>query len=174
MKTLIFPGFSIKNKDWAYEMKIILEPKFQVEVVEWEHWSTGNTDFANWNEWIEKEIPRVLNQIQGEKVNILAKSIGTLMTMNILKVNPNIINKLFICGIPLHDIDKTDKLKYKFLINFPKDRLICIQNKNDNHGAYEEVKTFLNEINPEIKIITKPRDDHDYPYPEDFINFLAD
>lgn len=174
MKTIILPGFSIKNKDWASEMKKILVSKFQVEVVDWEHWSTGNTDFANWNEWTEKEIPRVLNQIQGEKVNILAKSIGTLMAMNILELKSNIVNKLFICGIPLHDIDETDKLKYKSLKNFPNDKLICIQNKNDNHGTYEDVKVFLSNINSEIKIISKPRDNHDYPYPEEFINFLAD
>lgn len=173
MKTLILPGFSTKNKDWAYEMKKIIESKFSIEVIEWGHWSTGNIDFANWNEWIENEIPRVLNQFKGEKVNILAKSIGTLVVMNILKLKPNVANKLFICGIPLHDIEETDKLKYKFLKNFSKDKIICIQNENDNHGTYEEVRAFLNEINPEIKIISKPRDNHEYPYPEEFINFLV-
>lgn len=174
MKTLILPGFSTKNKDWANEMKKILELKFFVEVIEWEHWSTGNTDFDNWNEWIEQETPKVLNRVQGEKVNILAKSIGTLMAMNILKIKPNVVNKLFICGIPLHDIQKTDRLKYKSLRNFPKDKVICIQNINDSHGTYEEVKTFLNEIDSEVKIISKPRGDHDYPYPKVFINFLVD
>lgn len=47
MKTLILPGFSIKNKDWANETKKILEIRFFTEVFEWEHWSTGDTDFTN-------------------------------------------------------------------------------------------------------------------------------
>lgn len=173
MKTLIFPGFSLKNKDWACEMKKSLDSKFSTEVVEWEHWTSGNTNFANWNEWLEKETPRVLSQIGEEQVNILAKSIGTLIAMNILKMKPNLINKLFICGIPLNDIEDNDKLSYKILKGFSQERIICIQNENDNHGSFSEANKFLDSINPTIKIISKPRDDHDYPYPEEFINFLS-
>lgn len=173
MKILIFPGFSLKNKDWAYEMKKALDPKLQTEVVEWEHWSSGNTDFANWNEWLEKETPRVLSQIGKEQFNILAKSIGTLVAMDILKMKPNLINKLFICGIPLNDIEENDKGSYKMLKNFPQEKVICVQNENDNHGSFSETKEFLCSINPNIKIISKSRDDHDYPYPKEFINFLS-
>ncbi|KKR10140.1 MAG: hypothetical protein A3D24_01565 [Candidatus Blackburnbacteria bacterium RIFCSPHIGHO2_02_FULL_39_13] len=173
MKTLIFPGFSLKNKDWAYEMKKAINHKLLAEVVEWEHWISGNTHFANWSEWIEKEIPRVLRQIEDEQVNILAKSIGTLVAMNILKTKPNLINKLFICGIPLNDIEENDKLLYKALKDFPQEKIICIQNENDNHGSFTEAKKFLDSINPNIKIISKPRDDHDYPYPEEFISFFS-
>lgn len=174
MKTLIFPGFSLKNKDWAYEMKKALDSKLQTEVVEWEHWTSGRTDFANWTEWVEKEKPRVLRQIGETQVNILAKSIGTLIAMNILKTKPNLINKLFISGIPLNDIEENDKESYKVLRDFPNDRTICIQNENDNHGSFDETKKFLDFINPNIKIISKPRDDHDYPYPQEFINFFSE
>lgn len=174
MKTLIFPGFSLKNKDWAYEMKKSLDSKLSTEVVEWEHWTSGNTDFASWSEWLEKETPRVLKQIGDGQVNVLAKSIGTLVIMNILKMKPNLINKLFICGIPLNDIKENDKLLYKILNYFPGEKIICIQNENDNHGSFSEAKKFLNSINSNIKIISKPRDDHDYPYSEEFINFLSE
>ncbi len=174
MKTLIFPGFSLKNKDWAYEMKKDLNPNFPSEVVEWEHWTSGNTDFANWTEWLEKETPKVLMEIGDEQINVLAKSIGTLVAMNILKTKPNQINKLFICGIPLNDIEKDDKLSYKVLKDFPREKIVCIQNENDNHGSFNEAKKFLDSINPNIKIISKPRNDHDYPYPKEFINFLGE
>lgn len=172
MKTLILPGFSVKNKDWAYEVKNKISPKFLTEIVEWEHWTIKDTSFANWQEWLDNEIPRVLNQIKEDKVNILAKSIGTLIAVNVLKEKPNLINKLFICGIPLRDMEATDKENYKVLKDFPVDKIMCIQNENDNHGSFVEAEGFLHSINPKIKIISKPRDDHNYPYPEEFVVFL--
>jgi pimeloyl-ACP methyl ester carboxylesterase len=174
MRTFILPGFSLKNRDWAYQIKEALVSKLPVEVVEWEHWNSGNTDFASWAEWLKRETSRVLNQIGEEKVNILAKSAGTLVAMNVLKTKPSLINKLLLCGIPIRDVSEGDKVMYEMLKNFSGDKVICIQNENDNHGNFREVKEFLDSINPEIEIVSKPRDDHEYPYPDEFMKFLSE
>lgn len=173
MKTFILPGFSLKNKDWAYQVKESLEQKLQVEVIEWEHWTTGDANFANWSEWLEKETPRVLKQFGEEQVNILAKSIGTLVAMNVLKTKPNAVNKIFLNGIPLNDIEDNDKLAYEILKEIPEEKIMLIQNENDNHGNYSEAEKFVHSINPKIKVVSKPRDDHDYPYPKEFTEFFS-
>ncbi|HEX6976861.1 MAG TPA: alpha/beta family hydrolase [Patescibacteria group bacterium] len=172
MKTMILPGFSIKNKDWAYETKKALEPEIPAEVVEWDHWTTNNTSFADWGEWMKVEVSRVAKKMEGEKLNILAKSIGTAVAMNILKTNPNTVNKLVLCGIPLRDLGEEEKKSYQILKTFPDNNFICIQNEQDNHGSFEEIREFLHSINPNLKVISKPADTHDYPYSEEFTNAL--
>jgi pimeloyl-ACP methyl ester carboxylesterase len=169
MYTLILPGFSPKNKDWALDTKSKLQTLGVTQIIFWEHWQTGNAE----PEWIVKETKKILNDIGDRKINIIAKSIGTLVAMYILNQNPNLINKLILCGIPMGDLAMGDDIHYQSLSKFPKKRLLCIQNENDDHGSFLQVKKFMESIDPEIKVISKARSDHEYPYAEDFQNFLT-
>ena len=167
MERLILPGFSAKNKIWAEEIKENLGAEIPTVVINWAHWETGQAEKG----WIGKEAEKILQEYEGQKVNLIAKSVGTAVAMAILR-KPNFVDKLILCGVPLLDLDDEDKKYYEVLKDFPTDQILCIQNSDDNHGTYEEVKAFLASINPQIPIITKPRSDHEYPYPDDFRQFL--
>jgi len=167
MRTIILPGFSVTNKEWAEEIKNNLDLTFPTSVYYWKHWESGKTEA----QWVENEANRIISDTQKE-VNVIAKSIGTAVAMVILKLKPELINKIILCGVPIYDLREEDSKYYDVLVNFPTDKILCIQNIDDTHGSYEEVEKFLHSFNPNLKIISKPRSDHEYPYSEDFINFL--
>ena len=165
MKTIILPGFSLKNKDWAYAAKYNL-PEIEIMVHEWFHWITeSDSDFS-----IEQEVSRLNIK---EPINIIAKSIGTLIVVNMLKQNKeNKINKIIFNGIPLNDLKEEDFEVYKVLKDFDLDKTLFIQNEEDIHGNHKEVSEFLKKINPKVKVISKPGDTHEYPYWDEFRDFL--
>ncbi len=91
-----------------------------------------------------------------------------------LEQHPNAFNKIIICGLPLNDLDESDKEHYKVLTTIPEDRLLVIQNDHDDHGNYAQVREFLDSIDCEnIQIISRPASDHNYPYWDDFRDFLT-
>lgn len=166
MRTIILPGQSIKNKAWAEEIaKQIGLTNF--EIINWEHWKDGSDRPLD----IELETRKVLDAIGSQDVQILAKSIGTLITAKILEKIPSQITKIILCGLPLNFLNE-EKSAYKIFADFAADKIIVIQNENDTAGLFSEAKDFFYKINPKIPIISKPRADHSYPYPEDFRNFL--
>lgn len=163
MRTLVLPGYSIKNKDWAYEVKNRLQG-FDVEVVEWLHWNNEKIKFDP-----EKEAERIVGEVGEETINVVAKSLGTLSSCYLI---PNIkINKIIFCGIPLNDMDENDHAQYEVLKGLEK-KIVIFQNSEDTHGSFNEIKEFIGKINPLIKIIEKPGSTHDYPYYEDFKKVL--
>lgn len=93
--------------------------------------------------------------------------------MVVLKLKPELINKIILCGIPIRDFLKGDEKYFEPLKKFPSDKILCIQNKDDNNGSYEEVDKFLHSLNPNLKIISQPRSDHEYPYLDEFVDFLS-
>ena len=168
MKTYILPGFSEKNKNWVDETVNELTPLILAKGIYWQHWSSGQVKDG----WIEKEAQKIIIDSNNEKINIISKSVGTMVCLEIIKSQPQLVNKIILCGIPLADFLPGDEKRYKELKNFSPNNVLCIQNSKDNHGSYAEAKAFVYKINPNIKIISKSRDDHHYPYPKDFINFL--
>jgi len=56
---------------------------------------------------------------------------------------------------------------------FDPDKVIIFQNENDPHGKPGQIKTLVGQVSPNIKVETKPRSDHEYPYPADFIAFIS-
>ena len=162
MKTIILPGYSHKNKEWAEEVAKNIPDS---EVYEWKHWSDLNVKFS-----AKEEAENVRKIITAGDTSIIAKSIGTLVAVMTLK---NIkVNKVVFCGVPVNDINDDEKYEYKILADFPAEKIIVFQNSEDEHGKFEEVRNFLSQINPLIKIVEKPGGTHDYPYYEGFKEFL--
>jgi len=167
MNTLILPGYSSKNKDWAEEIKRRLAPKIVSRIIYWSHWETGQFEEG----WIEKEVEKILDS-EKSQINVIAKSIGTIVAMKILKLKPQLINKIILCGIPIYDFKPGDGKFYQVMESISADNILCLQNENDNHGSFIDVEKFIHAINQKVKIVSKPRSDHDYPYSDDFIKFL--
>jgi len=167
IQTIILPGYSEKNKAWAEGIKAELEPEIPITVTYWPHWSGEEGKDG----WITQEADKILQQIK-DQVNIISKSVGTLVAAQIVDTDSTKVDKLILCGIPIKNISQEDRDSYKTLQKLLPEKVLVIQNENDHTGSYEQVVAFIQAINPSIRVISKPRDDHEYPYQEDFKEFL--
>jgi predicted alpha/beta hydrolase family esterase len=168
METIILPGFSSKNKDWADDIREKLKGVVPATVIEWKHWQTGKAEAG----WLDTEAKEICSNIR-EPINILAKSMGTVVAMMVLKLKPEYINKIILCGVPINDFLEGDQKYYGPLKEISSEKFVCYQNEKDNHGSYQEVEKFIHSLNQKINIVSKPRSDHEYPYPDEFIDFLT-
>ncbi len=160
MQTLILPGYSKENKDWVDQVAQKLETKDTVRPFYWMHWTDETKKFDS-----QDKADLIAKHLRGESAYIIAKSLGTLVACKLIKLVPDKIEKVILCGIPLHDINSEDVELIKSSINSLKDKITIFQNDNDPHGSYEEVKDFGN-------VIKKESSDHNYPYFEDFNKIL--
>ena len=169
MKTIILPGYSVHNRKWAEEIAVNLRKKIGNEVVvhKWRHWKDPSVSLS-----ISKEIKKIIEEIGKEKVNIIAKSLGILVLTHFLS-NGGIVNKLILCGIPLHDISDEDTQRFKTLSTVPLQNIILFQNEYDPHGSFTQISSFAGKIGLDVELVKKPGDDHNYPYYEDFREFLG-
>lgn len=162
MKTIILPGYSPRNKVWADEVKKNLEGEAFVH--EWEHWKGGAMS-------VKRELERMMAEVGTEELSIIAKSVGTRVAMQFLLRKTNKIEKIILCGIPTVS-DENAQLFIQALENFPPKNIIVFQNEKDPFATSKEVKEFMGKANSEISVIGKPANTHDYPYFEDFEDFL--
>ena len=133
----------------------------QIRPIYWDHWDDDSQKFD-----VKEKADLIERHSKGEKINIIAKSIGTLVASLIIEKIPNQINKVVFCGIPVNDL-KTEEIEtIKRSISSLGDKALIIQNDKDPHGIFDQVKSFG-------KVISKPADNHDYPYYEEFQNFFS-
>ena len=164
MKTLILPGYSAHNRDWALEIARELEA---AEVHEWAHWKTGGRMDPT------QELKAILGKITGRRVNLLAKSVGCRMAARSILQNPAAVEKAVFCGIPSTDRESVEDMQRVAAV-MPAGRILVVQNTADPYTPFETIEEIFREINPAIPVQERPRDDHHYPYPEDFKAFLED
>lgn len=157
MKTIILPGYSLHNKEWAEEVG--------GTVHYWRHWSKGGSFSLGY------EVGKILEEVKTDKVNLIAKSVGTMVAMSILQKIPGQVKKIILCGIPSVSEERLE-LFQTALKNFPPENIIVFQNSHDPFATFTEVKRFMEKINPQIKVMEKPAETHDYPYFADFEKFL--
>lgn len=166
MNALVLPGYSPHNSDWAYEVKKSLDPQFNVVVHEWSHWKDSLKAFS-----VKNEIGLIISKTNEiNSLNVIAKSIGTLVCMHLL--DNLIINKVILCGIPLNDIQNEDKTAYDKLSSVNPNMVIIFQNNEDPHGNFSEIHTFIGRINSKIVVVNKKTVTHDYPYYKEFVEFF--
>lgn len=165
MKTIILPGFSPHNKDWAIEIKDKVKTVGEIVIHEWRHWKTGGSMSKKY------EVAKIIEEVGNQKVNIIAKSVGTVVTMILLKEIPEKIEKIILCGIPQTSGEMEEKAK-EVLKDIDPGKIICFQNTSDPFSSFLEVKAFMKAINSKIEVVETPRKDHNYPYFSDFENFL--
>ena len=77
----------------------------------------------------------------------------------------NQIEKIIFCGIPLTSLENDEIEVIKSCISQNSQKFLGFQNVSDPHGSFQEVKDFGN-------FLMRSRDDHEYPYFDEFNNFL--
>lgn len=168
MITFILPGYSAHNKEWAEEVAKNLDLGQEIRPVFWSHWDNPSKTFKP-----KEKAQDVIDVLMADTGNIIAKSVGTLVTALILQEIPERIHKVILCGIPSTS-DERLKIFSEAFKNFPAENVIVFQNTKDPFGSFEEVKKFMKKVNPKIKVVEKPRSDHNYPYSPDFQEFLKE
>jgi pimeloyl-ACP methyl ester carboxylesterase len=140
----------------------------EVRPVYWNHWEDPKARFDP----LEKA--NLLDSVSGKRsVDIIAKSIGTLVASYLIQKSPEKIRRVVFCGIPVSDIDENEKGVIKGALRIvPPENIIIFQNNEDPHGSFGAVKNFLSEFGSDIQIVSKERDDHEYFYQDEFNQFL--
>ncbi len=168
MVTFILPGYSLKNKKWVEETAAGLNLDHETRPVFWNHWDDPEKKFDP-----KEKVRLIVDTARENSINIVAKSIGTLVASHIISQVPGRIEKVIFCGIPLNDFNEEDKeVLRNTLRSFPAEKILCFQNEDDPHGTFDQVKDFLAKANSGIQLISKPVADHEYPYFEEFHDFL--
>lgn len=166
MVTYILPGGSVKNKEWLEETAMALKVDGFTRPIFWDHWTDSEAKFDK-----KLKASLISKHTKGGKINIIAKSIGTLVASYVIENIPDQINKVIFCGIPLNDIESPEKETIKrALESLDPNKVLCLQNINDPHGSFVEVKKFLPS---NINIVSEPRSDHYYPFYNEFDKFLT-
>jgi predicted alpha/beta-hydrolase family hydrolase len=165
MQTVILPGYSPSNKEWSDLLAEKIEVEGVVRPIMWDHWLDTSQLF-----YPKEKANLIARHARGETINIIAKSIGTLVAAYVINQIPNQIGKVVICGIPLNDITDEEKAEIKNALQSVRtENLICFQNDNDPHGSYADVKSLIGE---EINLISKPASNHEYPYYDEIKTLL--
>lgn len=166
MLTFILPGGAVKNKEWLEETAMGLKTEGYIRPIFWDHWDDPDASFDK-----KEKATLISRHSKGDTINIVAKSIGSLVAAYIIEQIPSQINKVVICGIPLHDITEAEKESIKKALgSLDKNKLICFQNAGDPYASFAEVKKFLP---AGVKLISEPRADHGYPFYSEFNKFLT-
>ena len=165
MKTLFLPGFSTRNRDWMETtMHDLSDLKFIP--IYWDHWNT-NAESMNY----EDQVNKIFDQLF-EPVNILAKSIGTVVASKLINIGVK-TNKILLCGLPINPLPEAKPEIELALNKLDSKNVLIFQNEKDPVGSYSDVSSWITNIQKDLKVVSKPRDDHSYPYSEEFKRFLS-
>ncbi|NMC99471.1 MAG: hypothetical protein GYA62_07110 [Bacteroidales bacterium] len=165
MNTFILPGYSSSNKEWLEQCSTSISVDGFIRPVYWDHWKDEKEIFD-----AKEKANLIARHSKGDKVNIIAKSIGTIVASLVINQIPDQINKVIFCGIPLNDINSLEKkIILDSIAKIDKAKIICLQNNKDPHGDESQVKDFLSDS---IEIKIKEADNHSYNYFKDFNDFL--
>lgn len=168
MVTIILSGYSIHNKEWLEETAEKIGVGGEVRPIFWEHWTDPASEFD------AEEKAKLIDNVAGMRVvDIIAKSIGTFVAGCIIQKSPEKIHKVVLCGICLNDLNDNEKEILKSALKLiPPENVVCFQNEEDPHGDFNQAKKFLSDVDSKIRAISKPRDDHEYFYIDEFREFL--
>jgi len=166
MITFILPGYSPRNKDWADEVAKNLKLEGQIRPTYWDHWEDDTQSFKP-----KEKKDLIVRHSKGDSINIVAKSVGTLVAALIVKEVPDQVKKVILCGIPTVSAERL-KIFQEAFANFPSQEVVVFQNQKDPFATDAEVKFFMKKVNPKIKVVSKERSDHHYPYFSDFNSFI--
>lgn len=168
MITLLLPGYSPENKSWLEEAAVNVAGDGETRPIYWNHWSDVHKKFDAKDKAID-----TTDVLLDDFANVVAKSIGVLVLSYMITATPEKIKKVVLCGIPLNDLNDQDKeVIKKAFSGFPKNNLMIIHNDKDPHASLEDVLKFVAEISPEISVVTKEADNHEYKYFEDINKFF--
>lgn len=175
--SLYLPGYSVSNQA---DLEAISKKFHRQEVPHyaryWDHWYEGGLAFDLERE--AEQLTKVMKTLKFPDYAIFGKSIGSWTAVNLIgkwaeKKKPKL---LVLMGIPFSEL-KTGELElYKTVIADTDFRTVIIQNSADPYGndskVHEEFKQQISEA--KIDVIIPEADNHNYNYPELFIDLISE
>ncbi len=155
---IIFLGGNVKeNINWLKLMRDNFDDDYNVYDMHYNHWQTGSE--INFDKEIKK-LTKLISDAKLVKYSIVAKSVGSILTLKAIfqeKINPS---SFIMLGLPLkylerNLIDIKDELKYASL----KSKTMLIQESKDPIGSYDEV---VGRIPQNIKVFKINGNTHEY------------
>lgn len=152
---LILGGNTSNNLEWINKFTKEFKKDNKVKNIKYSHWNTDKElDF-------ELETNKVLTELKEfNNYTIIAKSVGSIISLQAISNNLIKPDNLIILGLPLMYIRRKE-IDINKLLNdsLTKTNIIIIQQKDDPIGKYEEVKSL---ISKDIKTISIPGHYHIY------------
>lgn len=175
MTTIFLPGFAgqYNGPEMTEVCNFLREKGLQVQEFHWPHWEDPNVEFVADNE-VDKVWHYISTQADQE-FNIVAKSIGTYVTMKLLlKQRDFMPNKVILMGVPVSGSLPEEEIRL-----FPEAMarlgasFHIIQNENDPFGSAAQVEKLFE--NTTHNLHTKEGNDtHAYQlYKEDVYAILS-
>lgn len=163
MRTIILPGYSPRNRDWAEGLVAEIPG---AEMHPWAHWDSGERMDPL------SELAAIQARIGADTVNLLAKSVGCRLAARTILQAPGQIDRAIFCGIPNVVADSRADLAGA-MARLSADRILVVQNQADPYAPFTAVQEMIAGIDPGVQVIEGDRDDHHYPFPEVFRAFLS-
>jgi hypothetical protein len=158
MKYIFLPGNSFKNRKWINRLATEFNPP--KEVIHYNHWEREEKDIN-----FEEELKKLKTLDIGE-CRVIAKSIGSILSLKAIRkgiLNPE---KCYFIGFPLYYVDKNNVDLQKLLnIEIP---ITFIQKPQDYQASFKQLKEVMSEIKDknsnfiEYHQDDEPDDNHHY------------
>jgi len=157
LKAIILPGSSVKNKAWAEQISSELSGLFDIQTQYYRHWGDGGDETD-----LDYETDQLVKLIGSREDGvILAKSVGTLITLNTIAKRGLKPRAIIFFGLPLKLVEKISfpLIDYLSKINAP---LLIFQNEFDPWGSFSEVSDLVKPKENACVHCFSSVDTHDY------------
>lgn len=152
---LILGGNTSNNLSWINKYTKEYQKNNKVKSIKYDHWNTNNKIDR------ELELNKVITELKEfNNYSIIAKSVGSIITLTGIERNLIKPDNLIILGLPLLYI-KNNEIDIISLLEKAKKEtnIMIIQQKDDPIGKYTEVKEL---VPKDIKVIEIPGHYHIY------------
>ena len=140
---LILGGYSKINLNWIENMNEIFSENYNTHIVKYDNW------FNELDMNYDIEIEKIYKLIKENNItNIIAKSIGIYLIVELLKKYPIKINNIIFIGYPLKVLqEKNIDITYDIVAINKKYTLFFIEQENDILCSYNELINLFKDIN---------------------------
>lgn len=155
MKLVIAPGNSARHKEWAEKLRdYFLDTYDEVYVHYYRHWERNEPEAD-----VEYEITALQEKVGDESVDVIAKSIGTVILSFAIHqgaIKPHIS---LLLGVPFKILSERNYDLPNLLSNY--NTISVVQNSSDPMGSFADVREYFSDL-AHIKVYEHEGDTHDY------------
>jgi|GEM_PF-5504996 len=157
------PGYSTKNLEEAESIsKVISKAKLQVYARKWDHWFDETLPFG-----LERErdlLIKVLQNFKGQGYGLIAKSVGSLLALEVMQAYGRAPKYLLVMGIPTKDMSAIEFATYNQVLKSYAGPITFIRNSADEVCPKDAADKLFEGVTYTYK--EQPAEDHRYNYPD--------
>jgi|GEM_PF-866446 predicted alpha/beta-hydrolase family hydrolase len=154
------PGASSgTNRDWALDIQAALADKYHYSYAHrYQHWDDGGHQID-----LDLEVETLTEQIADiESYGLIAKSVGAVLALRGMYEGILQPDYLICLGFPLKPLTHSDISLKKWIEHAENIPIIIVQNVDDPLGSYDEVTSWINQLNKRIVFVQLPGETHTY------------